>query len=156
MVVKWELHLSYGKINEGRPKIFEADRGMEVEGEKNNQEMEVDLEKTDAHKTIDADKQGASRLPPKKAKEQESTTTASTTTTSTTVKFLEPVEVVSTTVKEPSSDLLSNDAPSLDLGLTATHPDVNLTSNIGHDLSILTKFVDPKQENERVKKNAKE
>ncbi|GJT83702.1 ulp1 protease family, C-terminal catalytic domain-containing protein [Tanacetum coccineum] len=36
--------------------IFEVDRvdrGMEVEGEKNNHEMEVDLEKTDAHNTID-------------------------------------------------------------------------------------------------------
>nr|GEV91906.1 hypothetical protein [Tanacetum cinerariifolium] len=208
------------KKDKERPceQIFKVDRGMEVEGEKHNQEMEVDLEKTDAHKTIDADKQGASslkdmdfqnknhvkvvstveesssvlpandipsfdlgltptppdvnvnadkedvsnqdpmlenipltftrisaklRLSPKKAKEQESTTTASTTTASTIVKFLELVEVISTTVKEPSSDLLPNDAPSFDLGLTPTPPDVNLDT-------------EPKLENERVKKNAKE
>ncbi|GJZ23216.1 hypothetical protein Tco_0560675 [Tanacetum coccineum] len=85
------------------------------------------------------------RLPPKKAKKQESTTTASTTTASTTVKILELVEVVSTTVKEPSLVLLPNDAPSFDLGLTPTPPDVNLDTD--------TK---PMLENEHVKKNAKE
>ena len=42
--------------------IFEVDKGMEVEGEKNNQKKEVDLEKTDGLKTTDADKQGASSL----------------------------------------------------------------------------------------------
>ena len=43
------------------------------------------------------------RLPPKKTKEQESTTTA--------------------------SNLLPNDAPSFDLGLTPTPPDVNINAD---------------------------
>ncbi|GKB41420.1 hypothetical protein Tco_0886362 [Tanacetum coccineum] len=232
------------KKDKERPceQIFEVDRGIEVEGEQNNQEMKVYLEKTDAHKTIDPYKQGASRLkdidfqnksectdwakhlkisaltpktlssfdaqfdhvkvvstveepslvlpendipsfdlgltptppdviinadkqdvsnqepmlenvpltftritaklklPPKKEKEQDSTTIASTI-----VKFLELVEVVSTTVKEPSTVLLLNDAPSFDLGLTPTPPDVNLDRD-----------TEPMLENERVKKNAKE
>ncbi|GJT29491.1 ulp1 protease family, C-terminal catalytic domain-containing protein [Tanacetum coccineum] len=207
-----------GKASNGisnTPKDAQLIEVWKLKGKK-NQEMEVDLEKTNAHKTIDADKQGASmlkdmdfqnksectdwanfdaqfdpvkvvstveepssvlpandipcfdlaltptppyvnvnvdkdvsnqdpmlenipltftrisvklRLPPKKAKEQESTTTASTTTTSTTVKFLELVEVVSTIVKEPSLDLLPNDAPSFNLGLTSTPPNVNLDTD---------------------------
>ncbi|GJS02301.1 ribonuclease H-like domain-containing protein [Tanacetum coccineum] len=209
-----------------REQIFKVDRGMKVEGEQNNQEMEVDLEKDDAHKTIDADKQGASRLkdidvqnksertdwakhsnisaltpkmlssfdeqfdpvkvvstvedhslvlpandipsfdlgltptppdvyinadkqdvsnqgmlPPKKAKVQESTTNASATTITNTAK----IEVVSNSVKDPSSDLLLNDASSCDLGITPTPPNVKLDT-----------YTEPMLENERVKKNAKE
>ncbi|GKE64541.1 hypothetical protein Tco_1518702, partial [Tanacetum coccineum] len=60
---------------------------------------------------------------------------------------------------------------SFDLGLTPTPPDVNLhtdtsmsrmieclpiTSNIGHDLSILSEFVEPMLENKLVNKNEKE
>nr|GEV01354.1 hypothetical protein [Tanacetum cinerariifolium] len=90
-------------------------------------------------------------LPPKREKEQESTTTASTTTASTTVKFLELIEVVSTTVKEQSSDLLANDAPSFDLGLTPTPPYVNLDTDTERKRKDL-----PMIEYEHVKKNAKE
>ncbi|GJY45642.1 hypothetical protein Tco_0434705 [Tanacetum coccineum] len=84
------------------------------------------------------------KLPPKKEKEQDSTTIASTT-----VKFLELVEVVSTTVKEPSTFLLLNDTLSFDLGLTPTPLDVNLDRDTAE-------FIEPMLENERVKKNAKE
>ncbi|GJS98608.1 hypothetical protein Tco_0819778 [Tanacetum coccineum] len=80
------------------------------------------------------------RLPPKKEKDQEPTTNASATTTTNTDK----IEVVSNSVKDPLSDLLLNDAPSFDLGLTPTPPDVKLDTD--------TK---PMLENERVKKNAK-
>ncbi|GKC68898.1 hypothetical protein Tco_1114781, partial [Tanacetum coccineum] len=93
--------------------IFEADRGMEVEGEKNNHEME-DLEKTDAHKTIDADKQGASRLKDVNKSEFDAQ--------------FDPVKVVCT-MEEPSSVLPANDIPSFDLGLTPTPPDVNVNAD---------------------------
>ncbi|GJX83255.1 ulp1 protease family, C-terminal catalytic domain-containing protein [Tanacetum coccineum] len=63
----------------------------------------------------------------KKAKEQESTTIASATTVSNTTKF----EVVSNSVKDRSSVLLLNDAPSFDLGLTPTSPYVNLHTDTG-------------------------
>ncbi|GJZ18761.1 hypothetical protein Tco_0555351 [Tanacetum coccineum] len=91
------------------------------------------------------------------------------------VKFLELVEVVSTTVKEPSTVLLLNDAPSFDLGLTPTPPDVNLDRDTAEyietmlendvpnaDITLVTYAIERKRkdlpmlENEHVKKNAKE
>ncbi|GJV01387.1 hypothetical protein Tco_1334956 [Tanacetum coccineum] len=117
--------------------IFEADRGMEVEGEKNNQEMEVDLEKTDAHNIIDAvdrDKQGASRLKDVNksectdwAKHSKISALTPKTFSSFDVQF-DPGKVIST-MEEPSSVLSINDIPSFDLGLTPTPPDVNVNAD---------------------------
>ncbi|GKF97322.1 hypothetical protein Tco_0293143, partial [Tanacetum coccineum] len=79
--------------------------------------MEVDLEKTDAHKTINADKQGASRL--KDVNKSECTDWAkhskiSALTPKSLYSFdaqFDPVKVVST-MEEPLSVLPVNDIPS--------------------------------------------
>ncbi|GJW07618.1 hypothetical protein Tco_1570041 [Tanacetum coccineum] len=117
-----------------REQIFKVDRGMEVEGEQNNQEMERPGEHIFE---VDRDKQGASRLKDIDVQNKSERTdwAKHSNISALTPKMLssfdekfDPVKVVST-VEDHSLVLPANDIPSFDLGLTPTPPDVYINAD---------------------------